>query len=64
MLKITLVKSLIRSKKGQIGTVKALGLGKVGSVAYQTESDVILGMIRKVDHLLAVEKVEESEVSK
>ena len=64
MLKITLVKSLIRSKKDQIGTIKALGLGKVGSVSYQTESDVVLGMIRKVEHLLEVKKVDESEVSK
>ena len=64
MLKITLIKSLIRSKKGQIGTIKALGLGKVGSVSYQTESDVVLGMIRKVEHLLEVKKVDESEVSK
>jgi len=64
MLKITLIKSLIRSKKGQIGTIRALGLGKVGSVSYQTESDVVLGMIRKVEHLLEVKKVDESEVSK
>ena len=64
MLKIKLVKSLIRSKKGQLGTIKALGLGKVGSVSYQTESDVVLGMIRKVEHLVEVETVKEAEVSK
>lgn len=63
MLKIKLVKSLIRSKPGQIGTVKALGLGKVGSVVYQKDSDVVLGMVRKVNHLLQVETVDDSEVS-
>jgi len=64
MLKITLVKSTIKSTKGQIGTVKALGLGKIGTVVYQSESDVINGMINKVSHLISVETVENAEVSK
>ncbi|MBR4750071.1 MAG: 50S ribosomal protein L30 [Abditibacteriota bacterium] len=64
MLKITLVKSLIKSKPDQIGTVRALGLGKVGSVVFQAETDCIKGMIGKVGHLLSVEVVSDEEASK
>lgn len=59
MIKITLVKSLIKGTKGQIGTVKALGLHKVGSSVVKEDSVVIKGMINKVSHLLKVEEVSE-----
>jgi large subunit ribosomal protein L30 len=59
MLKITLKKSVIGCNQKQRGTVKALGLGKVGSSAIQAESPVILGMVRKVPHLLHVEHLNE-----
>ena len=38
-LKVTLVKSLIGSKKDQIATAQALGLRKIGAVSY-THLDV------------------------
>lgn len=59
MLKVTLVKSVIGYNKRQRDTVKALGLGKVGSSAVHAESGPILGMIRKVEHLVRVEKLQD-----
>jgi len=58
MLKITLVKSLIKGKDYQKGTVAALGLHKVGSSVVKEETPVIKGMINRVSHLLKVEKLE------
>ncbi|MCX6345890.1 MAG: 50S ribosomal protein L30 [Armatimonadetes bacterium] len=55
MLKVTLKKSAIGYDKRQKATVKALGLGKIGSCAVHFESDCIKGMIRKVGHLVEVE---------
>jgi large subunit ribosomal protein L30 len=59
MLKVTLKKSVIGYDKRQRATVRALGLGKVGSSVLQAESPAILGMIRKVPHLLNVETLAE-----
>ena len=58
MLKITLIKSLIKGKDFQKGTVKALGLHKVGSSVLQEDTPVIRGMIKRINHLLKVEEVE------
>jgi large subunit ribosomal protein L30 len=58
MIKITLKRSVIGFDEKQRRTVKSLGLGRVGSVVVQEETPVILGMIRKVPHLLAVERLE------
>ena len=54
MLKLTLKKSVIGFNKRQRATVKALGLGKIGSSAVHSENDCTAGMIRKVVHLLDV----------
>ena len=59
MLKVTLKKSVIGFDRRQRATVKALGLGKVGSSVLQAESVPVLGMIRKVTHLLDVETLSE-----
>lgn len=56
-LKITLVKSLSKSKKNQIATVKALGLKKIGSCVEQNDNPQIRGMINKVSHLISVEEI-------
>lgn len=58
MIKITLKRSVIGFDEKQRRTVKSLGLGRVGSVVVQEETPVILGMIRKVPHLLEVERLE------
>lgn len=56
-LKITLVKSIIGRPQDQRGTVKALGLGKTNSSVVREESPIIMGMIKKVSHLVKVEEV-------
>jgi large subunit ribosomal protein L30 len=59
MIKITLKRGLAGFNIKQRRTVRSLGLGRVGSVVVQQESDDILGMIRKVPHLLEVERLDE-----
>ncbi len=56
-LKITLVKSFIDRSERQKLTVKALGLNKTNSTKEVEATPQILGMIRKVTHLLKVEEV-------
>lgn len=56
-LKITLVKSINRSKEAQVATVKALGLKKIRSVVEQQDNPQIRGMINKVSHLVTVEEI-------
>ena len=56
-LKITLVKSPIDRSERQKLTVQALGLGKTNSTKEVMGTPQILGMIRKVDHLVKVEEV-------
>ncbi len=58
-LKITLTRSLIGRPENQRATVKALGLGKTNSSVIHEENDAIRGMIRKVEHLVTVEEVQE-----
>ena len=58
MLKITLVKSLIKGKDFQKGTVKALGLHKIGSSVIKEDTPEVKGMINRVCHLLKVEEIE------
>lgn len=55
-VKITLVKSLIGCKKGQIATAEALGLKKVGDVTEQPDNACTQGKIKKIIHLIQVEK--------
>jgi large subunit ribosomal protein L30 len=56
-LKITLVKSINKSKEDQVATVKALGLKKIGSSVEQNDNPQMRGMIRKVSHLVSVEEI-------
>jgi len=57
-LKITLIRSLIGYKQDQRATVRALGLGKIGTSVVQEDNPTIRGMIHKVRHLVKVEEVE------
>ena len=57
-LKITLTRSLIGNKQDQRATVRALGLGKIGTSVVQEDNPTIRGMIHKVEHLVKVEEVE------
>jgi large subunit ribosomal protein L30 len=56
-IKITLVKSPIDRPERQKLTLKALGLGKLNSTKEVEASVQILGMVRKVNHLVKVEEV-------
>jgi large subunit ribosomal protein L30 len=56
-IKITLVRSVIGSTKRQKNTVVALGLGKIDSSIEQNATPEILGMVRKVQHIVKVEKI-------
>ncbi len=55
-VKITQIKSAIRRPKNQKRTLEALGLRKLHNPRVMEESPAVLGMIRKVEHLLKVEK--------
>ena len=54
-LKITLIKSPIDRPERQKLTVRALGLNKTNSTKEVEATPQILGMIRKITHLLKVE---------
>ena len=54
-LKITLKKSTIGSQKGQIATVKGLGLKKINSSVIREATPETLGMIKKINHLVITE---------
>jgi large subunit ribosomal protein L30 len=57
-IKITQVKSQIDRPQKQKDTLKALGLGKVNSSSIREDNPQVLGMIKKVAHLVQVEKVD------
>jgi large subunit ribosomal protein L30 len=54
-LKITQVRSQIGQSERHRGTLRALGLGKIGRTAEHQESPQLAGMLRKVRHLVKVE---------
>ncbi len=57
MAKVTSRRSSPRSasRERHRGTLRALGLGKIGRSAEHEESPVLAGMLRKVRHLVKVE---------
>lgn len=55
-LKITLVRSTNNSKKNQVATVKALGLRKIGQTVEIEPIPAMLGMVRRVAHLVKCEE--------
>ena len=56
-LKITQVKSQIDRSKRQKSTLVALGLRKINQSVEHEPTAQILGMIKKVDHLVTVEEI-------
>ena len=54
-LKITQVRSQIGQSERHRGTLRALGLGKIGRSSEHAESPQLAGMLRKVRHLVKVE---------
>ena len=56
-VRITQVKSQIGETQRHRGTLRALGLGKIGRSAEHAESPQLAGMLRKVRHLVQIEEV-------
>lgn len=63
-LKVTLKKGLIGRPADQRGTVRALGLKKIGQSIEKEDRPEIRGMIFKVRHLIEVEKTGQSPKKK
>jgi large subunit ribosomal protein L30 len=56
-LKITQTRSQIGQSERHRGTLRALGLGKIGRSVERQESPDLAGMLRKVRHLVKVEEL-------
>ena len=57
-LRITWVKSGIGYPQSQKGTIRALGLHRLGESVEQADTPVIRGMVAKVSHLVQVEEID------
>ena len=57
-LKITQVRCTIGQTDRHIGTLRALGLGKIGRTAEHADTRELQGMLRKVRHLVRVDQRE------
>jgi large subunit ribosomal protein L30 len=55
-VRITQVRSGIGQSRKHRGTLRALGLGKIGRSVEHDEGPVLAGMLRKVRHLVKVEE--------
>jgi large subunit ribosomal protein L30 len=60
-LKVTLKKGLVGRPEDQRGTVRALGLKRIGHTVLKEDRPEIRGMIFKVKHLVEVEEVSGDE---
>ena len=55
-VRITQTRSQIGQSERHRGTLRALGLGKIGKTVEHDEGPVLAGMLRKVRHLVRVEE--------
>ncbi|CAN5789572.1 50S ribosomal protein L30 [soil metagenome] len=58
-VRVTQVRSAIGSKPKQRGTLRALGLGRIGKTNVLPDRPEIRGMIARVPHLITVETEQE-----
>ena len=56
-LRLTQVRSQIGQSQRHRGTLRALGLGRIGKTVEHDDTPAIAGMLRKVRHLVKVEEV-------
>jgi large subunit ribosomal protein L30 len=56
-IKITQIKSVIDRSERQKKTMQALGLKKINQAVEVEATPAIIGMVRKVNHLVAVESI-------
>jgi large subunit ribosomal protein L30 len=54
-VRITQVRSQIGQSQKHRGTLRALGLGRIGKTAEHDEGPVLAGMLRKVRHLVEID---------
>ncbi|MDR2646441.1 MAG: 50S ribosomal protein L30 [Holosporaceae bacterium] len=52
---VTQIASSTRCERGQVLSLKGLGLGKIGKKVMREDNNCIRGLIRKVSHLVKVE---------
>ena len=55
-IRVTQVRSQIGQSQKHRGTLRALGLGRIGKTAEHDDGPVLSGMLRKVRHLVNVEE--------
>ncbi|MBM3400897.1 MAG: 50S ribosomal protein L30 [Bacteroidetes bacterium] len=56
-IKITQIKSVIDRSERQKKTMQALGLKKINQSVEVEANPAIIGMVRKVNHLVAIESI-------
>lgn len=56
-LKVTQIRSAQSRGAKQQGTMRALGIRRIGQTVEHEDVPVIRGMIRKVEHLVEVEEI-------
>lgn len=56
-IRITQIKSIIDRSERQKQTIKALGLRKINHSVEVEATPAIIGMVRKVNHLVAIEQL-------
>lgn len=56
-IRITQIKSVIDRSERQKKTIEALGLKRINHTVEVEATEAIIGMVRKVNHLVAVEAV-------
>ena len=54
-VRVTQVRSVVGQSQRHRGTLRALGLGRIGRVAEHAECPQLEGMLRHVRHLVTVE---------
>ena len=54
-VRVTQIKSVINRPKRQKGTMQALGLRRINQTVEHNATPQILGMIKKINHLVSVE---------
>ena len=63
-VKITLVRSPIGAPLVQKRTVQGLGLRRMNQTVVQPANLQILGMVRKVAHLVHIEEIDDTDTAK
>jgi large subunit ribosomal protein L30 len=57
-VRVTYIKSAIGYSRRQKGTIRALGLKRLGDIVEHEDTPVVRGMVDKVRHLVQVEEIQ------